>query len=106
MATPGCIADYHFSSVTSCLQKIRKVTAKTNNQKVSIILNSHGSGEESGTNGSPFPLPGRPTNLDYSRARAYCACRGCEWGLFEHYFLSSIVSLLFVPLSGRRPDVD
>ena len=21
-----------------------------------------------------LPVPGRPTNLDYSRARAYCAC--------------------------------
>ena len=25
-----------------------------------------------------LPVPGRPTNLDYSRARAYCACNG--WG--------------------------
>ena len=23
------------------------------------------------------PVPGRPTNLNYSRARAYCACSGC-----------------------------
>ena len=27
-----------------------------------------------------LPVPGRPTNLDYSRARAYCACSGCGWG--------------------------
>ena len=33
------------------------------------------------------PVPGRPTNSDYSRARAYCACSGCGWGLFGHYFL-------------------
>ena len=33
-----------------------------------------------------LPVPGRPTNLDYSRARAYCACSGCGWGLFGHFF--------------------
>ena len=31
-----------------------------------------------------LPVPGRPTNLDYSKARAYCACSGC--GLFGHFF--------------------
>ena len=31
-------------------------------------------------------VPGRPTNLDYSRARAYCACSRCGWGLFGHVF--------------------
>ena len=31
-------------------------------------------------------------------ARAYCACNGCGWGLFGHFFLSSIVSLFFLPL--------
>ena len=24
-----------------------------------------------------LPVPGRPTNLDYSMARAYCACSRC-----------------------------
>ena len=24
-----------------------------------------------------LPVPGRPTNLDYSVARAYCACIRC-----------------------------
>ena len=33
-----------------------------------------------------LPVPGRPTNLDYSRARAYCACSRCGWGLFGHFF--------------------
>ena len=41
-------------------------------------------------------VPGRPTNLDNSRARAYCACSRCGWGLFEH-FLSSIFFLFFLP---------
>ena len=31
-------------------------------------------------------VPGRPTYLDYSRARAYCACSRCGWGLFGHFF--------------------
>ena len=50
-------------------------------------------------------VPKRPTNLDYSRARAYCACSGCGWGLFGHFF-SRLSSLFFLPLSGRRPDID
>ena len=33
-----------------------------------------------------LPVPGRPTNLDYSMARAYSACSGCGWGLFGHFF--------------------
>ena len=28
-----------------------------------------------------LPVPGRPTNLDDSRARAYCVCSGYRWGL-------------------------
>ena len=39
---------------------------------------------------------GRRTNLDSSRARAYCACRRCELGLFGH-FSASVIS--FVALS-------
>ena len=38
-------------------------------------------------------LPGRPTNLDFSMARAWCACNRCGWGLFRTFFLSSIFSL-------------
>ena len=52
-----------------------------------------------------LPVSGRPTYLDYSRARAYCACGVCGWGLFKHIF-SSIISLFCLPLSGRRPDID
>ena len=29
---------------------------------------------------------GCPTNMDYSRARAYCVCSRCWWGLFGHFF--------------------
>ena len=38
-------------------------------------------------------LPGRPTDLDYSRARACCACSRCGWELFGHFF--SHLSFLF-----------
>ena len=42
-----------------------------------------------------LPVPGRPTNLDKSRAMAYCACGRYGWGLFGHFcsqlsFLTSI----------------
>ena len=52
-----------------------------------------------------LPVPGRPTYLDKSRARAYCACSRCGWGCLN-IFLSSIFSRFFLPLSGRRPDID
>ena len=33
-----------------------------------------------------LPVPGRPTNLDYSRARTYCAYSRCGWGWFGPFF--------------------
>ena len=39
-----------------------------------------------------LPVPGRPTNLDYSRATAYCACRRGGGG-GGHF--SSHLSILF-----------
>ena len=50
-------------------------------------------------------MPGCPTNLDNSRARAYCACSRCGWGLFGHFFLSSITSLFFSLSAGPRSAV-
>ena len=44
-------------------------------------------------------LPGRPTNLDNSRARAYCACSRCGLGLFGHFF--SRLSFVVLPLRYR-----
>ena len=41
-----------------------------------------------------LPVPGRPTNLDYSRARAYCACSRCGWGLFGQVFSRLLFSVL------------
>ena len=45
---------------------------------------------------------GRSTNLDHGRARAYCACSRCGLGLFGYFFLSPIISLFFLPLSGMN----
>ena len=53
-----------------------------------------------------LPVPGRPTTSEDSRERAYCACSRCGWGLFGHFFLLCIFSLIFLPLSGRQPDID
>ena len=47
-----------------------------------------------------LPVPGRPTNLDYSRARAYCTCSRCGWGLFGHFY-SHLSFLSFFSLSLR-----
>ena len=34
-----------------------------------------------------LPVSGRPTNLDYGRARAYCARSRCGWGLYGLFSL-------------------
>ena len=39
------------------------------------------------------PVPGRPTILDKSRERPYCACSKCGFLLFGHFF--SRLSCLF-----------
>ena len=41
-----------------------------------------------------LPMPGSPSNLDYSRARAYCASSRCGLGGVWTFFFSSIISLL------------
>ena len=53
-----------------------------------------------------IPVPGHSTNLHKSKARAYCTCSKCRWGLFGHFFshLSSLSS--FYPSHGRQPDID
>ena len=33
-----------------------------------------------------LPVPECPSNFADSRARAYCACSGCGWGLFGHFY--------------------
>ena len=48
-----------------------------------------------------LPVLGRPTSLEESRARVYCAYSWCGRGRFGHFFLSSIISPFFLPLKGR-----
>ena len=50
-------------------------------------------------------VPGCPTNLDASRARAYCACSRFVLRLFGLFFsrLSLLPLSLSLSLSGRRP---
>ena len=53
-----------------------------------------------------LPVLGRPTNLNYSWARAYCICSRCGWRLLGHFFsrLSFLSSFSFS--SGDGPDID
>ena len=50
-----------------------------------------------------LPVPMRPTNLDYSRARAYCACSRCGWGLFGHFFSHLFILFSFSLSLGDGP---
>ena len=49
-----------------------------------------------------LPVPGRPTNLDDRRARAYCACSRCGFGLVWTFLLSTILSSFSISL-GHGP---
>ena len=42
-------------------------------------------------------VPGNPTNLDNSRARAYCACSRCGGGCVDMFSVVSLF-LFFLPL--------
>ena len=50
-----------------------------------------------------LPVPGRPTYLYFSRPTALAVGAG---GVVWIFFLSSISSLFFLPLSERRPVID
>ena len=71
-------------------------------------MNSMVPKDQRGWSGSAMVLgkllvPGPPTNLDKSRARAYCAYSRCGGGgVVWTVLLSSIISLFFLPHSGRR----
>ena len=51
-------------------------------------------------------VPGRPTSLEIVGQGPIELTVGAGGGLFGHFFLSSIFSLFFLPLFGRRPDID
>ena len=50
-----------------------------------------------------FPGPGPSTDLDNSRASAYCACIRYGLGLIGHFFLLSVVPLFFSLSLGDGP---
>ena len=52
-----------------------------------------------------LPVPGRPTIWISVGQGPTVLAVGAGVGLFGHFFLSSILSFLFLPLSGRRPDI-
>ena len=41
-----------------------------------------------------LPVPGHPTNLDFSRARVCCACSRCGWGCLDIFSLICFFSFL------------
>ena len=50
-------------------------------------------------------IPGLSTSLDFVRQGPTALAVGAGGGLFGH-FLSPLLFLFFLPLSGRRPDID
>ena len=55
-----------------------------------------------------LPVPGRPTlwMVHCSRAGGLLRLQLVRVGVVRIFLLSSIFFLLFLPLSGRRPDID
>ena len=52
-----------------------------------------------------LPVPGRPT-IWITVGQGPTALAVGRVGFFLEFLLSSILSLLFLPLFGRRPDID
>ena len=52
-----------------------------------------------------LPVPGRPTILMIVGQGPIALAVGAD-GVVWTFLLSSILSLLFLPLFGRRPDID
>ena len=53
-----------------------------------------------------LPVPGRPTNFWITVGQGPTALVVGAGGGFWTFFLLSIISLFFLPLSRRRPDID
>ena len=52
-----------------------------------------------------LPVPGRPT-IWIIVGQGPTALAEVRVGVVWTFFLSSVISLSFLPLSGRRPDID
>ena len=73
-----------------------------------LFLSMTGEGGGGGRSGGAMvlgklPVPGRPTNLDKSRARAYCTCSRCGWGSFGHFYSHLSLFFSFSPSLGDDP---
>ena len=55
---------------------------------------------------SKLPVPGRPVIWIRVGQRPAALAVGAGGFFFWTFCLSSIISLFFLPLSGRRPDID
>ena len=53
-----------------------------------------------------LPVPGRPTILITVGQGPTAFAVGAGGGCSDIFLLSSILSILFLPLFGRRPDID
>ena len=53
-----------------------------------------------------LPVPGRPTIWMIVGQGPTALAVSAGWGCLDIFFLSSILSLLCLPLFGRRPDID
>ena len=53
-----------------------------------------------------FPVPGRPTIWITVGQRPTALAVGAGGGVVWTFLLSFILSFLFLPLFGRRPDID
>ena len=54
-----------------------------------------------------LPVPGRPTVwITVGQGPTALAVGAVRVGVVRTFLLSSILSLLFLPLFGRRPDID
>ena len=53
-----------------------------------------------------LPVPGRPTIWMTVGQGPTALAEGAGGGCLDLFLLSSILSLLFLPLFGRRPDID
>ena len=83
-----------------------KGTLNTLNFKIEFSQRRGGGGRSGGAMVlGKLPVPGRPTILITVGHRPNCACSRCGWGWFGHFY-SHLSFLHFLPLFGRRLDID
>ena len=83
------------------MQKYKKLTFFKETRRLNLFSSPNGRCDGAGLSSSA----GASYNLDYSRARAYCTCSKCGWGLCGHFY-SHLSFLSSVSLSWKRPDID